>query len=150
MTFNYLGYIDFYLLLWYNKYRGDSMKLCLENINKDVDYDDLCFFESHLSHELKRLGKEGFVEKYRNGVDAIGSYPRKALLCSILSYLNSSLNYELRVSSFILDGYDFLDFLDGDLSEDSLRSIYNNTPKAFRNYGVLYRKFGGFADGTFY
>ena len=42
------------------------MKLCLENINKDVDYDDLCFFESHLAHELKRLGKEGFVEKYRN------------------------------------------------------------------------------------
>ena len=81
------------------------MKLCLENINKDVDYDDLCFFESHLAHELKRLGKEGFVEKYRNGVDAIGSYSRKALLCSILSYLNSSFNYELRVSSFILDGY---------------------------------------------
>ena len=105
------------------------MKLCLENINKDVDYDDLCFFESHLAHELKRLGKEGFVKKYKSGVESFRIDSIKfCYLIALLEYLDNTFTYDssIKLDKFILDARDY-DFAvednDFTLANDRLRKV---------------------------
>lgn len=47
--------------------------LTRDMIARDVDYSSLGFLESHLMHEVKRLGERGFIEKYKDIIKKITS-----------------------------------------------------------------------------
>lgn len=118
-------------------------------IREDVDYESLSLFENHLVHELHRLSDKEFVEKYKNVNNLCSLYEEKALLSGILQLVSgvaSGFNYD----GFILPYLDFLDYKDDDLSDEDLNMLYEKAIPSFRDCGVLYNEFGGFADGTYY
>ena len=52
---------------------GGIGMLTRDMIARDVDYSSLGFLESHLMHEVKRLGERGFIEKYKDIIKKITS-----------------------------------------------------------------------------
>lgn len=118
-------------------------------IREDIDYKNLSLFENHLVHELHRLSDEEFVEKYKNVNNLCSLYEEKALLSGILQ-LVSGVASGFKYDGFILPYLDFLDYKDGDLSDEDLSMLYERAIPSFRDCGVLYNEFGGFADGTYY
>ena len=58
----------------------------------------------------------------------------------------SDFNYD----GFILPYLDFLDYKDEELSDEDLSQLYEKAIPSFRDCGILYNEFGGFADGTYY
>lgn len=118
-------------------------------IREDIDYESLSLFENHLVHELHRLSDEEFIEKYKNVNNLCSLYEEKALLSGILQLVSgvaSGFNYD----GFILSYLDFLDYKDGELSDSDLAELYKKAIPSFRDCGILYNEFGGFADGTYY
>lgn len=118
-------------------------------IREDIDYESLSLFENHLVHELHRLSDEEFVEKYKNVNNLCSLYEEKALLSGILQ-LVSGVASGFKYDGFILPYLDFLDYKDDELSNEDLNMLYEKAIPSFRDCGVLYNEFGGFADGTYY
>lgn len=118
-------------------------------IREDIDYESLSLFENHLVHELHRLSDEEFVEKYKNVNNLCSLYEEKALLSGILQ-LVSGVASGFKYDGFILPYLDFLDYKDDELSDENLNMLYEKAIPSFRDCGVLYNEFGGFADGTYY
>lgn len=118
-------------------------------IREDIDYESLSLFENHLVHELHRLSDEEFVEKYKNVNNLCSLYEEKALLSGILQ-LVSGVASGFKYDGFILPYLDFLDYKDDELSDEDLNMLYEKAIPSFRDCGVLYNEFGGFADGTYY
>ena len=116
------------------------LELKLENIKTDVNYKDLNFFESVLTHDLHRLTDNDFVSNEEE----------KALLSAVLNYVGYAVDYEPK--QYILDYVDYFDFVDEDeeFTEETLEKAYDEAIYAFRRCGLLYKEFGGFADGTYY
>ena len=123
------------------------MKLSLNMIKTDVDYTKLCFFESHLTHELRRLGKQGFIDYYKN-YETFNEL-EKALLMGYLEYLGYICEVDYNIKYLVLEPYSYLDFKDGDFSQSDLEDLYNSSLDSFKKYGFLFIEIGGFADGTF-
>lgn len=118
-------------------------------VREDVDYENLSLFENHLVHELHRLSDKEFIEKYKDINKWCSLYEEKALLSGILQLVSgvaSDFNYD----GFILPYLNFLDYKDDDLSDEDLNMLYEKAIPSFRDCGVLYNEFGGFADGTYY
>lgn len=126
------------------------MKVTLDMIKTDVNYDELCLFESHLTHELKRLGADLFIQKYKDYSIYSNDYDKMILLIAYLKYLGYSCDFSMKTDKIILDPFSFLDFKDGDLTEEELQSLYENSLDSFKSYGLLFSEIGGFADGTYY
>lgn len=126
------------------------LELKLENIKTDVNYKDLNFFESVLTHDLHRLTDNDFIEKYKDINDFVSNEEEKALLCAVLNYVGYAVDYEPK--QYILDYGDYFDFVDEDeeFAEETLEKAYDEAIDAFRRCGLLYKEFGGFADGTYY
>lgn len=124
------------------------MKLSLDMIKTDVNYTELCFFESHLTHELKRLGKQGFIDSYKN-YRIYTDFEKRALLMGYLEYLGYICEDKYDIKYFILEPYSYLDFKDGDFLQSDLEDLYNSSLDSFKKYGFLFTEIGGFADGTF-
>lgn len=118
-------------------------------IREDIDYESLSLFENHLVHELHRFSDEEFVEKYKNVNNLCSLYEEKALLSGILQ-LVSGVASGFKYDGFILPYLDFLDYKDDELSDEDLNMLYEKAIPSFRDCGVLYNEFGGFADGTYY
>ena len=118
-------------------------------IRTDVDYNFLRLFEGHLTHELHRLSDDEFVKKYKNVDEWCKSYEEKALLTGILQMITKN-TYSFEVDGYILPYLDFLDYEDDELTDEDLEQLYDKAIPYFRNCGVLYSEFGGFADGTYY
>lgn len=122
----------------------------LENVKTDVDYDELIFFESSLTHELHRMTESDFIEKYKEIDNWTHNEDERALLSAILNYVGYTVEYTPKY--FILDYLDYDDFIDeeGNFTEETLKTAYDESIDAFRKCGLLYKEFGGFADGTYY
>lgn len=118
-------------------------------VREDIDYKNLSLFENHLVHELHRLSDEEFVEKYKNVNNLCSLYEEKALLSGILQ-LVSGVASGFKYDGFILPYLDFLDYKDDELSNEDLNMLYEKAIPSFRDCGVLYNEFGGFAGGTYY
>lgn len=116
-------------------------------VREDIDYKNLSLFENHLVHELHRLSNKEFIEKYRNIDRWCELYEEKALLSGILQ-LVSGVASNFKYDGFILSYLDFLDYKDGELSDSDLAELYEKAIPSFRDCGILYNEFGGFADGT--
>lgn len=128
------------------------MEITLDNIRTDVDYDEFLFFESHLTHELHRMSEEEFIEKYGDLDEWCDTYEKRALLASILRYVGYKGELEFTPKGIILDYLDYYIYKEEEeeLSEDYLKECYENSIEEFRQNGILYEEFGGFADGTYY
>lgn len=111
-------------------------RLSKDVIDKNVDYKELCFYESHLLHELRRLGKERFSEKYRSEVGSLSNAVYKRYLLALLSYIDKEEKEEVPWGKYILDSRDFIFFeLDGDLSDAEKR--YKVALPEFLRYGFV-------------
>lgn len=118
-------------------------------IREDINYENLSLFENHLVHELHRLSDKEFTEKYKDINKWCSLYEEKALLSGVLK-LVSGVASEFNYDGFILPYLDFLDYKDEELSDEDLNQLYEKAIPSFRDYGILYNEFGGFADGTYY
>lgn len=114
-------------------------------IKTDIDYEDFSLFESYLTHELNRLSVEEFTAKFKEFKCA--NYEQRALLASVLNYINGVVIIVFKPSYYILEQLDYLDYLDDDLN---LNNLIESSIPAFRDCGILYNKFGGFADGSYF
>lgn len=121
---------------------GGICMLTLENIDMNVDYDSLCFLESHLMHEVKRRGIDNFVEVYSNSIEEFRRDWSKINFCfllSLLEYLSTDFKYDLSVKldKFILDARDFIFVeFDGDL-EDANERFKSSLP-SFLKRGFVF------------
>lgn len=100
-----------------------AMKLSLDMINTDVDYNELYNYESNLAHELKSIGKSDFISKYKNintnEIDVTsGEYINLCYLLGVLEYLDNSLSFDtdIKLDKYVVDLRDFDIDLDDDLS----------------------------------
>lgn len=118
-------------------------------IRTNVDYKELSLFENHLVHELHRLSDAEFIKKYKNINEWCKSYEERALLTGVLQMVTRSTS-AFKVDGYVLSYLDFLDYEDGELTDEDLEQLYDKAIPYFRGCGVLYSEFGGFADGTYY
>ena len=122
--------------------------LTIEDIDREVNYSDLAFVESHLAHEVKRHGKAKFVEMYSAEVE---DFKREwgsreyAFLLALLEYHDPSAVFdeEFRLEKYIVDLMDYYDlFESSEDDEDSrdLETIYNSALPMFRKRGILWEE----------
>lgn len=116
--------------------------LNLSDIDMNVDYDSLCFLESHLMHDVKRKGKEGFVKEYSAEIDSFRenwTHRDFCFLLALLGYLDSSFSYDesVKLEKYIVDARDFI-FVEEDNSLEEVNKTLKSAIPAFLNRGFVY------------
>ena len=120
--------------------------LTLDNIDMSVNYNELCFIESHLMHEVKRRGTSNFVKVYGDNIEDFRRDWSKINFCfllALLEHLDSNFKYDssIKLDKYVLSPFDFGDLSDfGD--ELDLVLIYNDSLDSFKNRGFLYSNLG--------
>lgn len=120
--------------------------LTLDNIDMSVNYDELCFIESHLMHEVKRRGISDFVKVYGDNIEDFRRDWSKINFCfllALLEHLDSNFKYDssVKLDKYVLSPFDFGDLSDfGD--ELDLVLIYNDSLDSFKSRGFLYSNLG--------
>ena len=114
----------------------------INSIELEPDYEGLCFIISHLMHEVKRYGKDGFIDKYVSELESIKNkwkFQEYCFLLALIGYFNSDyidIDSDVCMPKYILNPYDYEDMLDG--IKLDLDSLYNNVDKSMKKRGFLF------------
>jgi hypothetical protein len=121
--------------------------LTLDNIDMSVNYDELCFIESHLMHEVKRRGTSNFVKVYGDNIEDFKRDWSKIKFCfllALLEHLDSNFKYDcnVKLDKYILDSRDFIFVdLDNDLTDANIS--FKKALPSFLKRGFVFSELGG-------
>ena len=114
--------------------------ISINDIRRDINYEELGLLESYLMHEYKRIGREEFISKYKDiekttkelelDKDYLVNFVK-----AIVSYF-SGAETKSATKMFIADVRDY-SFIE-EMSKNEINDIYKNSIKSFRDFGFLY------------
>lgn len=127
----------------YRKERTEMIKK--ENIATDVDYNALCMLETHLMHEIRKLGEIGVVEKYRDVENWASNDYEYNFLCGFIRHFSHRNNIKVDVKTknlnkIVLDIIGFSMFESGRLTDAKLKYLRDSSIPEFREAGIYLRE----------
>lgn len=116
--------------------------LKIENIDREVNYSDLAFVESHLAHEVKRHGKAEFVRMYSAELEDFKKEWDKysyAFLLALLEYHDSSAVFDtdFKLEKYVVDLCVYSDLFKFN-EPCNLDEVYDSSLPMFRKRGILW------------
>lgn len=116
--------------------------LTMDDVDSNVNWNDLCFLISHLMHEVKRRGKEGFLNFYSENIEDFRRDWSKVDFCFLLGlmgYLDKNFEYDknMKLDKYILDPYVYDDIFVFEENVD-LDIQFNKSLNSFKERGFLF------------